>query len=135
MGGTLLGAASSLYDRYLLGRLHYKVPTVQAWFSVYLVILFLPFALAWSRRWWERNEFHWRSSIPFIAIFLLLSDYIYFSALTHPDALVSIVMSLRRGGTLVGFFGSLVFLKEKHGLKKLPAVIGILLGMTLAVLG
>jgi drug/metabolite transporter (DMT)-like permease len=135
MAGTLLGAASSLYDRYLLGRLHFTVPTVQAWFSFYLVVFFLPFAIGWWRRWWARNEFQWRASIPFIAIFLLISDYVYFSALTHPDALVSIVMSLRRGSTLVGFTGGLVFFKEKHGWKKLPAVIGILLGMTLAILG
>jgi drug/metabolite transporter (DMT)-like permease len=135
IAGTLLGAASSLYDRYLLGRLHFTVPTVQAWFSVYLVLFFLPFAIGWWRRWWPRNEFQWRSSIPFIALFLLTADYIYFSALTHPEALVSIVMSLRRGSTLVGFLGGLVLFKEKHGLKKLPAVIGILLGMTLAVLG
>jgi len=135
IAGTLLGAASSLYDRYLLGRLHFTVPTVQVWFSFYLVLFFFPFAIGWWRRWWPRNEFQWRASIPFIAIFLLISDYVYFSALTHPDALVSIVMSLRRGSTLVGFTGGLVLFKEKHGWKKLPAVIGILLGMTLAILG
>jgi transporter family protein len=135
IAGTLLGAASSLYDRYLLGRLHFTVPTVQAWFSFYLVLFFFPFSIGWWRCWWPRNEFQWRASIPFIAIFLLISDYVYFTALTRPDALVSIVMSLRRGSTLVGFTGGLVLFKEKHGWKKLPAVIGILLGMTLAILG
>ena len=135
IAGTMLGAASSLYDRFLLGRLHFTVPTVQAWFSLYLVLFFLPLAIGWWRRWWQRNEFQWRASIPLIAIFLLTADYIYFSALTHPDALVSIVMSLRRGSTLVGFLGGLLLFHEKYGLKKLPAVIGILLGMTLTVLG
>ena len=79
--GMLLGAVSALYDKYLLGRLHFSVPTVQAWFSVYLVVLFTPFAIGWKRRWWPRNEFHWRWSIPFIAFSLLVADYIYFSAL------------------------------------------------------
>ena len=37
IAGTLLGAVSSLYDKYLLGRVHFSVPTVQAWFSIYLV--------------------------------------------------------------------------------------------------
>jgi drug/metabolite transporter (DMT)-like permease len=133
--GTILGATSSLYDRYLLGRLHFSVPTVQAWFSFYLVALFLPFAIGWQRRWWPRHEFRWRWSIPLIALFLLIADYIYFSALRHPQALVSVVMSLRRGSTLVGFSGGLLFFGEQHGLRKLPAVIGILVGMTLAVLG
>jgi drug/metabolite transporter (DMT)-like permease len=39
VAGTLLGAVSSLYDKYLLGRAHFSVPTVQAWFSIYLVVL------------------------------------------------------------------------------------------------
>lgn len=133
--GTLFGAASSLYDRYLFGRLHFRVPTVQVWFSVYLALLFLPLGIGWKRRWWNRNEFTWRWSIVGISVFLLLADYIYFSALTHPDALVSVVMSLRRGSTLVGFTGSILFMGEEHGWRKLPAVLGIVLGMALAVIG
>jgi bacterial/archaeal transporter family protein len=135
VAGTIFGAASSLYDKYLLGRVGFSVPTVQAWFSIYLMVLFLPFAIGWKRRWWTRNEFYWRWSIPLIALFLLIADYIYFSALRQPDALVSVVMSLRRASTLVGFGGGLLFFGEKHGLRKLPAVIGILAGIALAVLG
>jgi drug/metabolite transporter (DMT)-like permease len=133
--GTVLGATSSLYDRYLLGRAHFSVPTVQAWFSVYLMLLFFPLAVGWKYRWWPRNEFQWRWSIPFIAFWLLLADYVYFSALRQPDALVSLVMSLRRGSTLVGFTGGLLFFGERHGLRKLPAVLGILLGIALALVG
>jgi bacterial/archaeal transporter family protein len=133
--GTLLGAVSSLYDKYLLGRAHFSVPTVQAWFSVYLLVLFTPFAIGWKRRWWPRKEFHWRWSIPFIAFSLLVADYIYFSALRDPHSLVSIVMSLRRGSTLVGFAGGLLLFGEGNGLKKLPAVIGILVGIALTVMG
>ena len=135
VAGTLLGAISSLYDKYLLGRAHFSVPTVQAWFSVYLVILFTPFAIGWKRRWWPRKVFHWRCSIPFIALSLLVADYIYFSALRDPDSLVSVVMSLRRGSTLVGFAGGLLFFGEINGWQKLPAVIGILVGIVLTVLG
>jgi len=133
--GMLLGAVSALYDKYLLGRLHFSVPTVQAWFSVYLVVLFTPFIIGWKRRWWSRNEFHWRWSIPFIAFSLLVADYIYFSALRDPASLVSVVMSLRRGSTLVGFAGGLLLFGEKNGWQKLPAVIGILVGIVLTVMG
>jgi len=133
--GTLLGAVSSLYDKYLLGRLHFSVPTVQAWLSVYLVVLFTPFAIGWKRRWWPRKVFHWRWSIPFIAFSLLVADYIYFCALRDPHSLVSVVMSLRRGSTLVGFAGGLLFFGEINGWQKLPAVIGILVGIVLTVTG
>jgi drug/metabolite transporter (DMT)-like permease len=135
VAGTLLGAVSSLYDKYLLGRAHFSVPTVQAWFSVYLLVLFTPFAIGWKRRWWSRKEFHWRWSIPFIAISLLVADYIYFSALRDPASLVAVVMSLRRGSTLVGFAGGLLLFGEKNGRQKLPAVIGILVGIVLTVMG
>jgi drug/metabolite transporter (DMT)-like permease len=135
LAGTLLGAASGLYDKYLLGRQHFSVPTVQAWFSIYLCLFFLPCAVAWKGRRWARGTFHWRWSIPLIAIFLLISDYIYFSALRNPASLVSIVMSLRRGSTLIAFGGSLLLLGEHHGWRKLPAVLGILAGIILTLLG
>jgi drug/metabolite transporter (DMT)-like permease len=133
--GTLLGAVSALYDKYLLGRQHFSVPTVQAWFSIYLCVYFLPLAVAWRRRWWERGRFHWRWSIPLIALMLLISDYIYFSALRNPASLVSLVISLRRGSTLVAFAGGLLLFGERNGWQKLPAVLGILAGILLTVLG
>jgi len=133
--GNLFGAASALYDKYLLGTLHFSVPTVQCWFSIYLVVLFTPFTLGWKLRLWPRNEFTWRWSIPCIALSLLVADYLYFWALRHPDALVAVVMSLRRANTLVAFAGSLLLFKEVNGWKKVPAVIGILLGIVLTILG
>ncbi|MFT3829628.1 MAG: DMT family transporter [Opitutaceae bacterium] len=135
VAGTLLGAVSSLYDKYLLGTAGFTVPTVQAWFSVYLAVFFLPLAIGWKRRWWPRNDFHWRWSIPCIAAMLLVSDYLYFGALRDRDALVSLVSSLRRGSTLVAFTGGLWLFGEKNGLRKLPAVLGVLAGIVLTIFG
>ena len=135
IGGTLFGAVSSLYDKYLLGMLNFTVPTVQCWFSIYLVVCFLPMSIGWKFRWWQRNEFQWRWSVPVIALALLVADYLYFSALRQPDSLVSVVMSLRRASTLVAFAGGLYFFGELNGMKKLPAVIGILAGIVLTICG
>ena len=133
--GTLFGAVSSLYDKYLLSTLNFSVPTVQCWFQIYLLVFFAPFALGWKLRLWKRNEFHWRWSVPCIALALLVADYAYFWALRHPGALVSLVMSLRRASVLVAFAGGLYFFREANGWKKLPAVIGILIGIILTVMG
>jgi drug/metabolite transporter (DMT)-like permease len=133
--GTLFGAVSSLYDKYLLGTLKFSVPTVQCWFSIYLLVFFAPFALGWKLRLWTRNEFRWRWSVPFIALALLVADYFYFSALRHPAALVAVVMSLRRASTLVAFAGGILLFRELNAWKKLPAVIGILVGIVLTLLG
>ena len=131
----MLGAVSSLYDKYLLGHLKFTPSTVQAWFSIYLVVVFLPLAIGWKRRWWARNEFYWRWTIPCIGLVLLVSDFAYFTALSDPQGLISVVASIRRGSTLVAFAGSIWIFNEPNGLRKLPAVLGVLLGIVLTILG
>jgi drug/metabolite transporter (DMT)-like permease len=135
LAGTLLGAVSGLYDKYLLGRVGFGASTVQAWFSIYLAALFLPLALGWKLRWWPRHEFHWRWSVPLVSAALLVCDFIYFTALTDPAAMVSVVASLRRASLLVAFAGGILFFGEINARKKLPAVLGVLLGIVLTLLG
>lgn len=132
--GTIVNGISGLYDKYLLGRWHFTPATVQAWFSIYLAALFLPLAVGWKMRWWPRHEFHWRWSILAVSFTLLVADFIYFDALRDPNALVSVVSSLRRGSTLVAFIGGLWWFKETNGRRKLPAVIGVLIGIVLTIL-
>lgn len=133
--GTLLGGISGLYDKYLLGRAGFTASTVQSWFSIYLCLLFLPLAIGWKLRWWTRHEFHWRWSILGVSLALLCADFLYFSALRDQDALVSVVSSLRRGSTLVAFAGGIVFFRETNWRRKLPAVIGVLFGIILTLVG
>jgi transporter family protein len=135
LAGTLLGAASGLYDKFLLGRIGFAASTVQAWFSIYLALLFLPLAIGWKLRLWTRHEFHWRWSVLGVSTALLIADFVYFSALRDPEALISLVSSLRRGGTLVAFAGGLLFFGELNGRQKLPAVLGVLAGIILTVIG
>ena len=133
--GTLLNAVSAVYDKYLLGTVNLSVPTVQSWYSIYMLVFFTPLTIGWKRRWWPRHEFEWRWTIPLIAFSMLVGDYLYFAALREPMALVSLVISLRRGSTLVAFAGGIVFFHEASGRQKLLAVIGIVVGMLLTVLG
>ncbi len=135
MVGILINGLSSLYDKYLLETLGLTTATVQAWFSIYLAAVFLPFALGWKFRWWPRNEFHWRWSIVFLSFSLLLSDFLYFEMLRRPEVLVSLVSSIRRFSTLVAFAGGLLLFGEKNGWAKLPAVMGIVAGIVLTIAG
>ncbi|NBQ57254.1 MAG: DMT family transporter [Opitutaceae bacterium] len=134
-GGTLLGALSGLYDKYLLGSVGFTAATVQCWFSIYLALLFLPLAVGWKFRWWQRQEFQWRGSIVLVSLMLLVADFLYFNALRDPEALVSMVSSLRRGGTLVAFAGGILLFGEVNARAKLPAVIGVVIGIVLTILG
>lgn len=133
--GTVLNGVSALYDKYLLGHHGFAASTVQAWFSIYLALLFLPLALGWKLRLWSRHEFHWRSSIVFMSLALLVADFVYFDALRHPDALISVVSSFRRGSILVAFAGGILLFGEHNWRQKLPAVIGVLVGIVLTVMG
>ena len=135
LAGTLLGAVSGLYDKFLLGRQGFSASTVQCWFSIYLALLFFPLAVGWKLRWWPRHLFHWRWSILCVSLFLLLADFVYFDALRNPAALVSLVSSLRRGSVLVAFAGGLLLFGEVNNRQKFLAVLGVLTGIVLTILG
>ncbi|MBK1880412.1 EamA family transporter [Pelagicoccus mobilis] len=134
VGATLAGTVSGLYDKYLMGTIGYQTSTVQAWFSIYLVVVMLPMMIGWWRRWWERGVFYWRWSIPMIGVTLLVADYLYFEALRDEDALISVVSCLRRGGVLVSFAAGYLLFKERNYRAKTPCVLGILLGVVLILL-
>jgi len=135
LAGTLLNGISALYDKFLFGSAGFDAATVQAWFSIYLALLFLPLAVGWRFRWWTRNEFHWRWSIPVLSLALLSADFVYFNALRNPAALISIVASLRRASMLVGFAGGLFLFGERNSRRKMIAVAGVLLGVVLTIVG
>ena len=135
IAGTICGSISALYDKYLMQETGISPPTVLAWYFIYLALLYFPLFLAWRQRWWPRNEFHWKWSIVLISLMLVIADFIYFSALGNPDALISVVSSLRRGSTVVAFLGGLCLFREGNALRKLPGLIGILIGITLTVIG
>lgn len=134
MAATLIGAVCSLYDKYLLNTLGYRTPTVQAWFAIYLVVFFFPFFLGWKLRFWPRGEFYWRWSVPFVGVSLLLADFVYFRALEIENVLIGVMACLRRGSALVSFGGGLWLFKERNGLSRLPALLTILLGISVLVL-
>lgn len=132
---TLISACSGLYDKYLLGHHGFSPATVQAWFSIYLLVFMLIPSWGWYRGWWKRSEFHWKWSIPAIGLTLLAADFFYFKSLTNPEAMVSVLSSLRRGAVLITFFLGTYLFKEKQFLRKLPCVLGILFGLLLILLG
>lgn len=135
VAATFLGAASGLYDKFLMRRIDRMA--VQAWFSFYQVAILLP-VLAISR--WrlpiaERTPFHWRWSIPLIGVFLVLADYLYFNSLSYEDSMISIISSLRRGGVVISFVVGAVVFHEKNIRRKGIYLAGILIGILLISLG
>ncbi len=135
MLATLFAAVSSLYDKFLLQHLRIDASTVQAWFSIYLLIVLAPLLLYWWRYQRNRSPFQFRRSIIWIAIALLVADFLYFSAIAEPAAMISVISTLRRTSIIVSFVIGIVWLGEKNFWRKLGCIACMLAGVALVILG
>lgn len=132
--GTLLGAACALFDKYLLGLLHIPPATVQFWFSVDLVFI-LGFAfLVRCLIFKKGRSFKWRWSIPITGMLLILADWLYFYALSLPDAQISILSLLRRCNCIVTFSVGYFYFRDANLKGKIIALALILTGVIVLAL-
>ncbi|MFC7338928.1 EamA family transporter [Haloferula chungangensis] len=130
IGATLLGALSALYDKFLLQSEALAPSAVQAWFTIYLVVLLAPGMIIASRSS-KRRPFRWHWAIPVIGLTLLAADILYFIAISQPDALISLISPVRRSSVIVSFLLGILMFRERHlGLKAL-CVAGIIGGVLL----
>ncbi len=126
---TLLGACSALYDKYLLQNCKMHAATVQAWFSVYLVLIMTPLVTHWYLKGRVSTPFHWRWSIPMIAILLLISDFLYFTAIETPGGLISVISPLRRTSIVIAFIAGIRIYGEKNPVPKAVCIMSMLVGV------
>lgn len=130
---TLTGAASGLFDKYLLHNAGLPPVTMQIWFSFYLVLVNGCILLTTVLRSNLPMQFAWRPSIPLIGICLIIADYLYFRALANQDALIAILSIVRRSSVVVSFvLGGLIF-REQNKRKKFIPLLGILAGIGLLI--
>jgi transporter family protein len=131
---TLLGAASALYDKYLLQSCRIPQDTVQFWFCVDLVAVL-------GLGWWvqraarlQRTPFRWRWSIVAVGLLLVGADWLYFKAVSGQGVPISIVSLIRRSNVLLSFtVGSIVF-RDAFILPKAGALAVILAGVAILCL-
>ncbi|MBN1952110.1 MAG: DMT family transporter [Bacteroidales bacterium] len=134
IGATLVGAVSSLYDKYLFSQ--YDRMAVQSWYTLYLIVVLLPFLmLLWYPRRKAMDPFRWSPLIPLIGILLVLSDFLYFYALGNPDSLIAVLSVIRRSSVIISFVSGALFFRETNLKRKGLALLGILAGVILIVTG
>lgn len=134
VAAAMLGAASALYDKFLMSFLQPML--VQSWFNIYQSIIMAAIVLLlWYPTRKKTTPFKWRTSILFISLFLGVADFCYFSALAEQGALIAVVSMIRRGSVLVSFaFGAMV-LREKNLKSKVFDLLLILIGLFFLYLG
>ena len=126
---TLLGSISALYDKFLLQNEEMRPSTVQAWFSIYLVVFMTPLMIHWLLRRRKLEAFQWRWAIPMIAILLLVSDFLYFSAIADKQAMISLISPLRRTSVIIAFVAGVLIYKEKNWRAKGVCIATLLIGV------
>ena len=131
---AVLGAVSGLYDKFISQRL--EPMFVQSWYTIYqFAMMAVTVAILWLPRRGRTTPFHWSWAIPLISLFLSAADLCYFFALSHDDAMISVVSMVRRGSVVVSFlFGALLF-KERNLKAKAIDLVLILIGMIFLGLG
>jgi bacterial/archaeal transporter family protein len=128
---TLLGAASALYDKWLLQRAGFAPFTVQFWFAFYLVVFTAVLLVADKRLERTTTPFAWRWTAPLTGVLLVASDFLYFHALAQPDVMISLVSPLRRSGAAIAFVAGGLLFREQNRRRKALALAGILAGIAL----
>lgn len=135
---VLLGAASGLYDKYLMSPEYLGLDRMQvlSWYSFYQSLMMTAVMLVgWMPSRHSTTPFRWRWSIPFISLFLCAADYLYMLALSQPDALIAVVSMIRRGSVLVSFGIGAWILKEKNLKSKAIDLALLLVSMVFLYLG
>lgn len=139
----VIGAGSGLYDKYMMRRFDHNA--VQVYYTMYQAVMMALFAGV--QHWRERSKaspaaalegtqaIRWTWAIASISVFLVLSDYVYMLALSDSDSLISVVSTIRRGGTIIPFLYGIVVLRERDPWKKIACLLGVVAGLLCLALG
>ncbi|MGE5315661.1 MAG: EamA family transporter [Acidobacteriota bacterium] len=131
---VVTGAVSGLYDKFLMGR--FDRMAVQVWYTIYQIAMMLPVLyFGWYRQRHLSTPYEFRWSIVGIALFLCLSDFLYFYALSMPGAMVSVVSVVRRSAIVVSFLAGAYLFRDNNIRIKSMIMLGVLIGMYLLYLG
>ena len=138
---ALLGAASGLYDKYLMasvqdGGVGLNRMVVQSWYNIYQMILMgIILCTIWFPKRRQSMPFRWDGAIVFISIFLSFADFAYLYALSLPGAMISVVSMVRRGSVIVSFITAVLFFRERNVKAKAIDLLLVLLGMICLYIG
>ena len=131
---TIMGAVSGLYDKFVMRELGPMF--VQSWFNFYqMLIMIVVCAVLWYPKRHDTTPFKWRWAIPLISVFICIADFAYFSSLSDPDSMISVVSLVRRSSVIISFLCAAILFKERNLRAKAFDLVLILIGMALIWIG
>lgn len=131
---TIMGAVSGLYDKFVMRELGPMF--VQSWFNFYqMLIMIVVCAVLWYPKRHNTTPFKWHWAIPLISIFICIADFAYYSSLSDPDSMISVVSLVRRSSVIISFLCAAIIFKERNLRAKAFDLVLILIGMALIWIG
>lgn len=132
--GTLLGAGSALYDKYLLRSCGLERNTLQLWFAIDLTVLLGTVLCVQRTAGLHRTHFEWRWTIPAVGVLLMAADWFYFGALSQEGVAISVLSLIRRSNVALSFAAGALIFRERNLRRKGAALAAILAGVALLCL-
>jgi transporter family protein len=127
---VLIGAASGLFDKYLVQTLGLSPVGIQVWFMIYTVpVLGIPLLLFWWPKRAQYSPFEWRWTIPLIGFWLAIADVAYFKAIACEGTLISLLAAVRSSAVVVSFLAGALLFGEVRIRYKAVALAGVLAGV------
>ncbi len=161
---VLFGVVSALFDKQIVSNLKLPPVFTLAWCDLYVTVI-LGFCVALNRFiLWKRQApvagmesgfakqtggrvplrsdsipsivpFRWDWSLLLIAVFITISDILYFYSLSCEGSLLAVVSMLRRSSVVVTFLGGAILFKERNLRAKGWVLLLLLAGMVLLFFG
>ena len=129
IASTLLGAASALWDKFLIVR--YDRLAIQAYTCYYQSLMMIVIVLLmWYPKRKQTTPLQWRWTIFLTGFLLTVSDFLYFYALSDPEALLSVLSPIRRSGVVFTFVVGAILFHERQ-IKVKAAILAVVLAGTM----
>jgi transporter family protein len=131
---AISGAVSALLDKWLLQHLGLQPETVLFWYMGGLAVAYGVLCIGRHALHMGRTRFEWRWVIPCIGVLLVLSDGLFFQALSAPGTPISILSPIRRSSVIFTFLVGGAIFNETNLRRKGIALAFILAGVLLLCL-
>lgn len=129
----LSGVASAMLDKYIMTWM--SPMFAQSWTNLYITVILALCIAASNLMHGGRGKFVWDWNILLIAVFITVSDYLYFFALSCEGSMLSVVSMLRRSSVVVTFLLGAWLFRENRLKEKAAALAILLAGITILYFG
>lgn len=136
---VLLGAGSSIFDKYLLHDAGITSRQILFWFmlnmaAIAVTVVLVKALFRGKLREGAKVVLEWRVFLPLIGLAITVSDFLYFEAVAMPDAMISIVALLRRLNVVFTFVLGVIFFRERNFKSKAISLAMIIAGAIVILL-